>query len=249
LDLIGVVRGSTALLFRKSQPQQPFAFPESEDHGAIVVSKIVSVIKSLSDPKKKTNGDIDPGVLDNLKRIGDLIGRRSISEVRLDVPRLNGSARIGAIYDEHVHKKIMNLAKAPREQEMIIEGRLEMADFKETGKVCRLHPPLGQAVQCTFDPEKEDEVYASLRKPVRLIGRASLNPNTGKVEELHINRIELLEDLMVGARDFFIPKTLQHLADTQGIKPLTRMSALEGGWPDDEDIDKFLEDVYLARSN
>jgi hypothetical protein len=137
--------------------------------------------------------------------------------------------------------------KLPTQGQLTIEGKLEMADFKETGKLCRIHPPIGLPLQCTFEPDIEERVYDALRKPVRLTGTARLNPNTGRPEELKIEKIEILDELLLGAKDFFASRSLEQLAEAQGVRPLTNPADLAGGWPADENIDEFVTAIYETR--
>ena len=123
-----------------------------------------------------------------------------------------------------------------------------MADFKETGRICRIHPSVGLPVQCSFDPDVEDQVYGALRRPARISGSARLNPHSGRVEELKIERIEIMDELLLGARDFFAGRTLDQLAEAQGVHPLERPGDLAGGWPADENVDEFLNATFLSRS-
>ena len=248
LELIGIGKGSTTLSFRQAKPQQHLPMPGSTQFGADVVGKVAATVRALGTQKRQPDGDVDFGVLDSLKELGDMIGGRSITEINFTVPRHNGTPKVKAVFNKLVHERIIQMARSPQQQEMTFEGRLEMADFKETGKSCRLHPPLGQAIQCTLDPAKEDEVYEALRKPVRLSGTAKTNPNTGKLEGLHIQKIEILEELMLGVKDFFASHSLEHLAQTQGVKPLIKPRVLEGGWPEEEDLDEFLTQTYESRS-
>jgi hypothetical protein len=124
-----------------------------------------------------------------------------------------------------------------------------MADFKEQEHKCRIHPFLGQPILCTFTPEQEEEVYAALRKPVKISGTATINPNNGKVESIAIEKIGVVEQLLIGAKDFHSGRSLEQLAEAQGVPPLDNPKVLAGGWPDDEDVDEFLEDVYSSRLN
>jgi hypothetical protein len=142
----------------------------------------------------------------------------------------------------------LKIKKVPIHGPFAIEGKLEMADFKETGRVCRVHPPIGLPLQCTFEPEFEEQVYRALRKPARISGTAELNPNTGKPEELKIEKIEILDELALGAKDFFGSRTLTELARAQGVNALDNPADLAGGWPEDEDLDEFLLETYRSRS-
>lgn len=138
--------------------------------------------------------------------------------------------------------------KATAEQRVTVEGTLEMADFKEMGPLCRIRPLTGEAILCTFEKSKENEVYAALRKPVRITGRVHINPNTGTAEELQIEEIGPMEQRMAGARDFFSGGSIEDLAEAQGVKPLFDPEKLAGGWPIEQELDDFLEEVYRTRS-
>jgi len=102
-------------------------------------------------------------------------------------------------------------------------------------------------VQCSFDPSKEEEIYRALRRPARVTGIARVNPHSGRVEEIRIEKIEILDELMLGARDFTAGYSLQQLADLQGVRPLASPNDLAGGWPPDENIDEFIDATYKSR--
>jgi hypothetical protein len=113
--------------------------------------------------------------------------------------------------------------------------------------LCRVHPPIGSALQCSFDSDLEDQIYSALRKPVRLTGTAISNPNTGKPEELKIEVIEIMEELHLGAKDFFKSRTIEQLAEAQGVGPLSNPDQMKGGWPEDDNVDEFTEAIYQGR--
>jgi len=249
LELIGVGKGSTTLSFRLAKPQQPLPLPGVITFGAEVIAEVASVIRVLGFKKNSDTQDVDAGLLDSFKKLGEVLDKRTISQIKLSVPRRNGHAKIVAVFNRNVRERVLHRIKLPTQQQLTVEGILEMADFKELGKVCRVHPALGQPIQCVFEPEKEDEVYLALRRPVRLAGAAKINPNTGKPEELQINRIEILDRLMVGAKEFFASRTLEQLAHAQGVRPLTDPDVLLGGWPDEDNLDQFLEETYEMRSD
>lgn len=247
LELFGISAGSTGLLFRYAKPQQPLPLPEAGNFGADVMAKVAESIKEFERKRQRTP-DADVGVLDSLKELGEVLERGAITRIRLNVPRHNGKRRtIRAVFNAAVYERIAARAKLPTHERRTIEGKLEMADFKDTGKVCRIHPPVGSPLQCSFEPELEDQIYGALRRPVRLTGVVRLNPNTNRPEELKIEKLEILDELLVGAKDFFTSRSLERLAEAQGVHPLTNASELAGGWPVDENIDEFLATVYESR--
>jgi len=46
---------------------------------------------------------------------------------------------------------------------------------------------------------------------------------------------------------FWAPHSLEELARRQGVEPLQDITALLGGFPEGEDIDDFLDDIYKHR--
>jgi hypothetical protein len=52
---------------------------------------------------------------------------------------------------------------------------------------------------------------------------------------------------LLGDRSFFQGKSLQELAQAQGVAPVKDISVFAGGFPEDEDIDELLEEIYRLR--
>ncbi len=55
-------------------------------------------------------------------------------------------------------------------------------------------------------------------------------------------------ELLRRSQEFFANKSFSELAEAQGVKPLNDPSILIGGWPEDEDVDEFLEATYRERN-
>jgi hypothetical protein len=100
---------------------------------------------------------------------------------------------------------------------------------------------------CTFTPEQEQEIQDALRKPVSITGKATINPNNGKVETIAIQSLGITEHLLIGAKEFHSGRSLQQLAEAQAVEPLNNPKVLIGGWPEGEDVDEFVEDIYSSR--
>lgn len=231
--------------FRFANPQQPLPMPDTTTFGIDVVTQVVGTVKKLG--SARNGNEFDPGVLDSLKSLGEVLEKNRISKIELLVPSRSRKRTVRAVFDKRVRDRVIQEIKTPSQRTETLEGVLEMADFKEQEHKCRIHPPIGQPILCNFDEAKEDEIYESLRKPVRVTGTAKINPNSGKIEELHIEKIGIVEQLLIGARDFFTGRSIEQLAEVQGVKPLTKPSVLAGGWPADQDIDAFLEEIYSTR--
>lgn len=248
LELTGIVSGSTGLVFRYAKPQQHLPLPNAASFGSEVLTRVAETIREF-DGKHPSRSDIDPGVLASLQELGSALEPGSITRISLNVPHHNGQRRpVRAFFTPIVNDRIVARMKVPTHERMSIDGKLEMADFKETGRLCRIHPSVGLPVQCSFEPEMEEEVYEALRRPARITGSVRLNPHSGRVEELKIEKIEIMDELLLGAREFFAGRTLEKLAELQGVRPLEKPAELAGGWPADENLDEFLSAAFLSRS-
>lgn len=246
LELTGIVAGSTGLLFRYSKSQQHLPIVAAT-FGSEVLSRVASTVRDF-EKSKQVSTEIDPGVLASLQELGTVFERKSITKISISVPGHDGrKGAVKSVYTPAVRERIAARMKAQTQEPLSIEGKLEMADFKETGRICRIHPSIGVPVQCSFDPSKEEEIYQALRHPARVTGLARVNPHSGKVEEIKIDKIELLDELMLGARNFTAGYSLQQLAEMQGVRPLAHPDDLAGGWPSDENLDEFIETTYRSR--
>lgn len=241
LELVGISRGSAVLSFDLAKPQLSMGPTVAFD----VVSEVVRTIEDLGTDNDR---EYDPGVLDSLNGLGEVFERGSIRTIEWLVPGRSGRRKqVSAVYNKSVREHVMRRVKAPEREPLTIEGTLEMADFKEDDEKCRIHPPLGNPVSCTFSKDIEEDVYALLRRPVRVRGQASVDPYTRRIAFIEIKGIEPLDPLVLGAAAFMASHSFEDLARLQGVKPLEDVSVLAGGFPEDEDIDGFLDDIYKHR--
>ena len=245
LELTGITKGSTTLPFSLAKPQ-PISELGMTTFGMEAVEGFAATIDAIG-----TNGntkDVDPGVLDSLKTLGEVFEKKSINKIIVQVPKHGRHGSLKAVFDKRASERVIKLVKMPSHRTEMIEGKLEMADFKPLDYKCRIAPLLGKPVICTFGKDKETAVLGLILKPVRITGEARINPHTGQTDEIHITDVEPIDELLMGAKEFFVSKSLSELAKTQGVKPLENPSLLVGGWPADEDVDEFLEKTYKERS-
>jgi hypothetical protein len=59
--------------------------------------------------------------------------------------------------------------------------------------------------------------------------------------ELKAASDRLAEALVSGTKDFFESRTIEQLAEAQGVSSLKSPNDLAGGWPAEESIDDFLD--------
>jgi hypothetical protein len=246
LELTGIQKGSTVLPFSLAKPQQHLPMPELTTFGREVVLEVATAVKQIGAASRRhKNGHFEAGLLDSLRQMGEVLDR-DVTSIEWIVPG-NGQRAVRAVFDRRVRDRVIERIKVPSTRTENVEGILEMADFKEQEHKCRIHPLLGQPIVCTFTPEQEEEVYAALRKPVKVCGTATINPNSGKVESIAIEKIGVVEQLLIGARDFHSGRSLEQLAEAQGVAPLDNPKVLVGGWPEGDDVDEFVEGIYSSR--
>lgn len=244
LELTGIQKGSTILPFALAKPQQ--SLPDMATFGRDVVLEVASAVKQIgSTSSRRKNPHFEAGLLDSLRDMGEVLDR-DVTSIEWIVPG-NGHRAVSAVFDRRVRDRVIERIRLPSTRPECVEGVLEMADFKEQDHKCRIHPLLGQPIACTFTPEQGQEVYDALRKQVKIFGTATINPNSGKVDSIAVEKIGVVEQLLIGARDFHTGRSLEQLAEAQGVPPLGNPKVLAGGWPDGEDVDEFLEDIYSSR--
>lgn len=244
LELVQLRRGSTTLGFAIAKPQE--LLPDQMSLGKDAVIEVARTVKLLS---KKNNGkrEIDSGVLDSLNKMSEVMRAKKITSIKWMVPKFSGTQKIIANLDKTTAENISKLSMPPTSKDVVIEGRLEMADFKPSDQKSRLHPLVGNPVICTFSKDQEELIYLNLRKNVRLCGKASINSQTGRTESVEIRELKTVEPLFTGEKDFFSAKSFDELVAAQGVKPLDDINSLAGLWPEGEDPDQFLSEIYKSR--
>ncbi len=242
LELIGIEKGSTILQFDLAKPQMHLPF--KEHFGAKVVTEVATTIRSLN---KRMLESIDPGLLLSLYGFSGLVEHKGIAGIRWITPQCNGGKPASVAITKTVREKAAQRLSRPQKIVVQVDGILDMADFKPGDLKCRIDPPVGVSIMCVFDRERENQILRLLTKPVRAKGEATLKPYTDRIDSIHIDEISPLPSLHLGEGNFSANPSLEELATVQKVKPLSDMSVLAGGIPDDEDVDKLIEGIYAAR--
>lgn len=139
----------------------------------------------------------DSFVVRQLREASSIL-KHDVSKVTL---RLNGSVpERSAPVDPPLVTKLDALDEAPVEEIVGAEGHLLYVNFAPDSNICRLYigkrlrknDPSGY-LSCTFDDDLVETIRASLRRHVFAVGIATVNPDTGKHESLHIKKLMLLD--------------------------------------------------------
>lgn len=243
LELYGIGKGSAILSFDLAKPQP--SLPELSGLGEEAVSAVVHLIRDIK--TGHANDGIDPGVLSSLNSMGDLLDN-GVTAIEWIVPRRAGRKRTVAVFDKSVREHIGERLTPPVAKPVVIDGILEMADFKASDLKCIIHPAVGARTPCSFTQELADDVYRALRQAARIEGIATINAHTGRMENVEISSVTPLDPLTVNAGSFFSGWSFDQLAQMQAIEPLRDFGELAGGWPDDEPVDDILDEIYQRRA-
>ena len=92
LELIGIKKGSTTLVFDLAKPQIPFEF--KDEFGAAVVAEVASTIRSLGSRKATA---IDPGLLLSVYGLSGIVETGRISGMRWITEQRNGHKRTSSV--------------------------------------------------------------------------------------------------------------------------------------------------------
>lgn len=245
LELLGIREGSAVLPFGLLKPQMPLDFSRVTTLGAEAVAEVAEAVEALEAGRTRP---IDRGVLDSFQNLGEVFDQKRVSTIQFVVSkRVAKKRRVEATFNATVRKRVLARLKHPTRATRVVEGILEMADFKPSDHRCRLTPPLGPPVGCTFDEDRENQVQEFLRKPVRAQGEATLDPYSGRIESLHINTIEPIQSFSVGAEEFHAARSIQELAAMQGVEPLKNAGVLAGVLSESDDLDGILDEIYRER--
>lgn len=238
LDLVLLTHGSSAAVLGFERQQTDVALP-GMDLGLEIFERALSGLSAVQEADDRLPPGYDAGVLMAWRDVGTLF-RKGITKI--DFTLSHGEPPLTATLTPEGFVRIQERIKGPQTNIRTIEGRLLMADFKEHGTRCRVHPSIGDPVLCLFDEEQKDEVLEDILQFVRIVGEAKEDPQTGKITSIKIHDIERLEDREGEAahlipqgtpisRSFWESLGLDELALAQNVRPMTDVKALFGTWP------------------
>lgn len=254
LELVSLTHGSpvAVLGFDRLRTNDGQLFPES-DRGMEILETAIKGLSDLQEEDAALPAGFDAGVLMAWRDAGTLFSQGIDSiEFTLNHRRKPTVTKFTPCGFARIQERI----KGPRNNIRTVEGRLLMADFKEHGTRCRVHPAAAEPVLCLFDDDQKDEVLENILKYVRIVGEAKEDPVSGRITTIKIHDIERLEDqeneatelLPQGtpvSRAFWESPTLDELAESQNVGPLQDIRALFGTWLGeiDDGFEKVIDEL------
>lgn len=253
LDLTLLTHGSPATILGFERRQTVQSLPEM-DLGVEILEKALKGLEQVQQIGTAMPAGFDAGVLLAWRDTGILFNQ-GVNKI---IFTLNHQRTpLVANYTKEGYQRLQGRIQGPQVNIRTIEGRLLMADFKEHGTRCRVHPSVGDPVICLFDEEQKEEVLEDILQYVKIIGEAKEDPTTGKITTIRIHDIERLEnrqednaDLLPRGTplptDFWQSPTIEELAASQGVNPMADVRALFGTWPGEDD-DGFEDSIHQLR--
>jgi hypothetical protein len=247
LDIVEIKGGSLTIICDLPVEGQPEMF---EDLGEEALAAFVEGIEAVGGQQSTLPKGYEKGVLLALRESGKLFDR-GIETITFDLRTRKGHR--SSRYTQEVRARIVERIQAPIESRQTIrtvEGRLLMGDFKTAGFRCRIHPPIGRSIPCTFDEAHKKAVLGALTHYVRLVGEATEAKD--EILSLKIVDIEVLDrDAEAEGRGeerrtaFFEGRTdIEVLATQQGVSAVREFDKLLGDfWPEEESADQFIGTV------
>ena len=253
LDLVLLTHGSPAAVLGFERGQSHVSCPPM-DFGLEILEKALTGLAAIQEPDEGLPAGYDAGVLMAWRDAGTLF-RQGIEKIEFTLN--HRKTVVKTTFTPRGFERIQERIKGPQINIRTIEGRLLMADFKEHGTRCRVHPSAGDPLLCLFNEEQKDEVLEDMLEYVRIVGEAKEDPISGKITSIKIHDIERLEDrddeatelLPQGtpiSQDFWESPTLDELAQSQHVQPLGDAQALFGTWPGEDD-DGFEASIHELR--
>ncbi len=253
LELTRLTHGSPAAILELERSPRMSPVHDADPGLTIIETAIRGLGMAQSDEAALPRG-CDASVLMAWRDAGVVIGR---GIDRIEVNLNESSTARAATLTSHGLVRIRERIRGSRSNVRAIEGRLLMADFKEHGTRCRVHPSVGDPILCLFDREQRDEVLENMLRYVRVVGESKEDAVTGRIVSVRIHDIERLDEregesielLPQGTPvswGFWDSPTLDDLAEAQGVQPIENIEILFGTWPGDPD-DGFEESIHVLR--
>jgi hypothetical protein len=256
LDVVLYTEGSRAVVVGLDR-SNPEILPIHLDPTIEALHASINGLKKIQRKGNSIPDGVDLGVLLAWKEVGVLFAH-GVSEMKFSLRQ--GRKTLRTTYTPKGFLCLQEKIKGPITNVRAVEGRLMMADFKEQGTRCRIHPETGAPILCLFKDEQKEDILDNMLHYVRIVGEAKIDPNSDRIEAIKIIDIERLEEredreidlLPQGtpvSSEFWVPQSFEELVRAQGVMPLSDPSVLFGTWPGgpDDNFEKRIAEMRRAQ--
>lgn len=234
LELVGLEEGSARLVLDfPADVARPF--PDL-DVGCLAIDSLVSGIEALSS-HDALPVDWDDGVFRAVSSLGKTLDRGDVSTINLE-----SRSRLSGTYTNTVSRRVKSRLERERPMEFVeVVGRLMMVDFNADKRRCRIEPPRGSAVECTYPLDLQSSLRELAHRFVQAEGYAEVQPD-GKIRRLSILRLSPVTT-PAGVVAEPAPRAIYALITEQAPPPFdTAQDFFDPSlWNGDEEVDAFLE--------
>lgn len=243
LDLIAFHPGSTVMLLEFAPPRE--ANTLQGDQGAKVAEEMFTVLEAGESGTTGWTSGLSSRVLDGFDKLTRGLGE-GIDSMRLSL-RHQGQTRSVRITQSFRNHLRTATATPERVGEVKVEGVVWEIDWKD--RTAELWQADEAKVKLSFGQDLEERVTEAKKR--RVLVRGKPTDSAGRVRELHISQIEVLEDAP-GQPDpsygsFRDNLSLDDLAARQGVGITTSIDQLRSDWLDDTSVDDFLDLIRKVR--
>lgn len=250
LTLVMLTHGSDAAVLGFDRTQTSPSLP-GMDLGLEAMDRAVQGLASVQEEELAEDLPVgcDDGVLSAWRDAGKLLGQ-GVDNIEFTLA--GEASTVRASLTPVGVARLERRLKEPEVLRQALEGRLLMGDFKESDTRCRVHPALGDPVECRFRDGLQDDVLRNLTRFVRVEGEAMLDPGTGRIRRFVIDSVESISEdgqEFAGApvaQSFWDTASLEELALSQSVGPMRNVESLFHTWPGEEH-DRFEELVAELR--
>lgn len=250
LEVVSIEGGGSMTMTCDLPPLTQQLLGGYSDIGEQALTTLISGLDKLDEPSGPLPPGYDEGVLLALRDAGRTTDR-GVSKVSLTLAV--GKKPLSRAFTPETVRHIARRVQGPVQNQRVVDGRLLMADFRESGLRCRVHPSVGPPVVCVFDESMREAVLSSLTRFVRVVGEAT--EVGGEIQALKIRDLEPLDSggftasLKLRATGEFEPfLSLDELATSRGIHPVSDLAGISAGiWPEEDGVDEFMELVRKLR--
>jgi hypothetical protein len=223
MDFVGFQRGSAVLNLQR---------PDGDAVDNLLNESFNALVTGLDAIRREDSTMpqyFTPTVVNGLVTLCGGISRQNITAIEFA-----GDNHTFFTADAELQRSLKKLQKATFTQEITIVGRLHMGDFDPLGLRCRIDTHRG-SIQCDFDDELKEVVIDLFDELVMATGVAELQSDGVSVRVLHLDGLSPVQNANT--------KSLDELAQEQGVRPVDSIAELRG-----ENVDDFDNFMMIVRS-